>query len=173
MNHDELIHDWKKNASQREERNYSFLRSLKFRKYGFDPDETAADLHRQAFQIVDCTRCANCCKTMNVRFGASDVERIATQLEMTPAEFIAAYLERDQQGDEGEEVYHAREKPCPLLGPDDRCTVYDVRPTVCREFPHTDKPDFTFRTMRHAANSVSCPAVYWIVEQMRKRAKMR
>ncbi len=30
--------------------------------------------------------------------------------------------------------------PCPFLGGDNLCSIYDVRPKkLCREFPHTDR----------------------------------
>ena len=45
----------------------------------------------------------------------------------------------------------------------DRCTIYKVRPTDCREYPHTDKEGFTFRAMGVASNALACPAVFWIV----------
>ena len=58
--HDAAVDDWRQNAERHDEENYDFLRSMKFfREYGFDPDELAGELHEQAFQIVDCTRCAN------------------------------------------------------------------------------------------------------------------
>ncbi len=59
------------------------------------------------------------------------------------------------------------QQPCPFLGTDDRCRIYSVRPTDCREYPHTNKKWFTSRTMAHASNALICPAVFWIVEQMR------
>jgi uncharacterized protein len=127
----------------------------------------AGKLHEQAFQIVDCTRCANCCKTLNIKFEDSDIERIAGHLNMPTDVFISTYLEADQENG----GYKARQHPCPFLGPDDRCTIYDVRPTVCQEYPHTNKEGLVFRTMSVANNTLVCPAVYWIVEQMKRRAK--
>lgn len=62
-----------------------------------------------------------------------------------------------------------KETPCPFLGEDDRCTIYDVRPEDCRHFPHTDKKHFTQRVYQHASNTQVCPAVYYIVEEMRHR----
>ena len=143
MDHDAVVEDWQQNAESHDDENYEFLRSMKFRDYGFDPDELASDLHEQAFQIVDCTRCANCCKTLDIKFDDEDVERIAGHLNMAMDAFIDTYLEPDDKDGH----YKARQKPCPFLGEDDRCTIYDVRPTVCREYPHTDKEGFTFRTM--------------------------
>ena len=166
MDHESIVEDWRRNAEKHDDENYEFLRSLKGKDYGFEPDELAGELHEQAFQIVDCTRCANCCKTMNVKFDQDDVERIAGHLDMTTDRFIESYLEPDDE----DGPYKARQKPCPFLGDDNLCNIYDVRPAVCREYPHTDKEGFTFRTMLHANNALTCPAVYWIVEQMKKRA---
>lgn len=59
--------------------------------------------------------------------------------------------------------------PCPFLGADSKCTIYDVRPEKCRGYPFTDKPDFAFSTITHANNAVVCPAVFYLVEQMKQR----
>ena len=71
MDHDSVVNDWRQNAERNDDENYEFLRSMKHREYGFDPDELAHELHERALQIVDCTRCANCCKTMNIKFDVA------------------------------------------------------------------------------------------------------
>ena len=88
MNHDAVIEDWRQNAERHDEENFEFLHSMKHREYGFVPDELAGELHEQAFQIVDCTRCANCCKTMDINFDDEDIERIAGHLNMPTAKFM-------------------------------------------------------------------------------------
>ncbi len=165
--HESVLADWQQHAQENDEQNYEFLRSLKRRNYGFRPDEAAAVLHQRAFQIVDCTRCANCCRTATITLDREDIDRISTHLGLGTQEFIKNYLEPDEQNDS----FVMRQKPCPLLGDDNRCTVYDVRPAVCREYPHTDKEDFATRTIGHAGNALICPAVFWIIEQMRQRAE--
>jgi Fe-S-cluster containining protein len=164
--HESVVEDWRQNAKSHDEDNYEFLRSMKVQEYDFDPDELAGQLHNQAFQIVDCTRCANCCKTMTITFNDADIKRIAKHLNMGTAKFIETYLEAGEKKGSSK----ARQKPCPFLGEDNRCTIYAVRPTVCREYPHTDKQGFTHRTMGVANNALVCPAVFWIVEQMKRRA---
>lgn len=166
MDHDSVVEDWRANAKAHDDANYKFLRSLKVRDYDLDPDELAGELHEQAFQIVDCTRCANCCKTLRIKFEMADIERVAGHLNMPTAEFIAAYLEADQE----DGSYKTRQRPCPFLSEDNRCTIYEIRPTVCQEYPHTDKVGFTFRTMGVAQNALVCPAVFWIVEKMKQQA---
>jgi hypothetical protein len=162
VDHDTIVEDWRRNAKSHGDENYEFLRSLKFRDYGFDPDELAAELHERAFQVIDCTRCANCCKTLDIKITSTDAERIAQHLNMAADAFGETYLATDEEG--GRKF---RQQPCPFLGEDDRCQIYGVRPTDCREYPHTDKKWFASRTMAHASNALACPAVFWIVEQMR------
>ena len=168
MDHDTVVEAWRQSAQLHDDENYEFLRSLKFRDYGYDPDELAGELHERAFQIVDCTRCANCCKTMDIKVRPADAERIAGHFGMATDEFVEKYLATDDEGD-----CTFRQKPCPFLGQDNLCSIYEVRPTDCREYPHTDKEGFVFRTMGHANNALNCPAVFWIVEQMRDRSVNR
>lgn len=168
MDHDDIVQDWRQHAEQNDEKNYRFLRSLKHHDYGFEPDEVAGELHEQAFQMVDCARCANCCKTMTVLLTKADIERIAQYLDMSIQEFTERYLELDENE---VPLLKMRQQPCPFLGNDNRCTIYEMRPTACREYPHTDKEGFASRTMLHADNAKQCPAVFWIVQQLRLRAK--
>ncbi len=55
---------------------------------------------------------------------------IATQ------EFVEAYLTTEENS---RYSYSFQAEPCPFLGEDDHCTIYEVRPQSCREYPHTDK----------------------------------
>ena len=93
VDHDTIVEDWRRSAQQHDDENYEYLRSLKLRDYGYDTDKLAGELHERAFQIVDCTRCANCCKSMDIKFDDGDIERIAGHLNMPTAEFIEAHLE--------------------------------------------------------------------------------
>ena len=83
---------------------------------------------------------------------------------MKPSEFITTYLKIDTEGD-----YVLQSAPCPFLGSDNYCSVYEHRPRACREYPHTNRRkmqqilDLTYR------NTLVCPAVFWIVEEMRRK----
>lgn len=167
--HDRIVRDWEQNAERNDEENYEFLRSLKYQDYGFDVDRLAGELHQAAFQMIDCTRCANCCRTKQPKLDDSDVQRIAAYLNMNQAEFVERFLEPNPD----DPPYRTRETPCPFLGDDNRCTVYEVRPTVCSEYPYTDKNGLVFRTMGVANNALVCPAVFWIVEQMKQQSGNR
>jgi Fe-S-cluster containining protein len=162
--HDRLMRDWEKDAARREGRNFRFLRSLKVIPNPDDVDALARELHGEAFGQIDCTRCANCCKTMRPGVSDEDVERISARLGLSGEAFREAYLAVNELGE-----YEMKTVPCPFLGADDRCTIYEVRPEACREFPHTDKEGFTSRVYAHAANTPTCPAVFYIVEELRDR----
>jgi uncharacterized protein len=164
--HDAIVNDWKANAQDHDDENFDFLRSLK-RRSSKKVDRIALELHQEVFQIVDCTRCANCCRTMRIVITDEDIPRIAGHLGSTTEEFIARYLELDKQ----ERRYLMKATPCPFLGDNSRCTIYDVRPEKCRGYPFTDKPDFSCMSMTHATNAVTCPAVFAIVEGMKKRIR--
>lgn len=160
---DAIIADWKQNAEQHGERNFMFLRRLK-RKDDRLVDRKAHRLHEEAFSIIDCTQCANCCKTIHPLLTDQDIQRIARHLGMDVSAFQAEYLETE----EGRKL-QMKGLPCPFLGADNRCNIYEVRPADCVDYPHTDKAGFTFRTYGIADNSLVCPAVFYIVEQLRAR----
>jgi Fe-S-cluster containining protein len=160
--HDDLVAHWKENAHKHDDKNYRFLRSLKERSRK-KVDRIALELHQEAFRIVDCTKCANCCRTLHPILTEEDIGRISGHLGMTRDEFITEYLEPIEE----QNRYRIRTLPCPFLGEDNRCTIYSVRPEKCREYPFTDKPDFACRTMNHANNALVCPAVFYLVERMK------
>jgi Fe-S-cluster containining protein len=141
---------------------------LKSRDYGYDPDELAAELHERAFQIIDCTRCANCCKTMNIKVGDDDAARIAEHFGMATDEFVKQYLAITERL--GRKYRKFRQKQCPFLGEDNLCEIYELRPTVCREYPPKNRDGFVFSTIRQSQHALHCPAEFWIVEEMRRRS---
>src|SRR5580698_6257446 len=116
--HDALVADWQENAKKHDDQNYRFLRSLKQRS-SKKVDRIALELHQEAFSIVDCTKCANCCRTLRIVVTEEDVPRIASHLGMADEEFIAAYLERDEEAGR----YRIKATPFPFLGGDNLCTI--------------------------------------------------
>lgn len=162
MDMQSIVDDWKANAEKHGDRNFAFLRSLKME------DDEAVDravrrLHEEAFSIIDCTRCANCCKEVSPQFDATDVDRIAEHLGLATDEFKSRYLRTGKERG----LFLAR-LPCVFLNDKGLCSIYDVRPRNCVEYPHTQKSDFTGRTHLHAGNTEVCPAVFWIVERLRE-----
>ena len=92
-----------------------------------------------------------------------DIARLSKHLKIRPAEFIEQYLRIDE-----EEDYVLQSVPCPFLGVDNYCSVYEARPKACREYPHTDFRDFKKITNLHYKNTMICPAAYTVIEKMQQ-----
>ena len=122
------------------------------------------ELHDAEFKKTDCLTCANCCKTTGPLFTSADIERIAKHLRQKPQQFIEQYLRIDEDND-----YVLQSVPCTFLDHDNTCFIYDVRPKACREFPHTDRKKFQQISNLTLKNIPICPAVYNIVEEMKKK----
>lgn len=119
--------------------------------------------HDDAFEKIDCLQCANCCKTTSPVFYDRDIDRLAKHLKMKSVEFIAQYLYIDEVGD-----YVLKTAPCPFLDYENYCTVYDNRPTACKEYPHTNRKRFYQILDLSLKNTEICPAVADIFEQLQK-----
>ena len=129
-------------------------------------DATVADLHEEVFAEFDCLTCANCCKTTGPLFTDKDIERISKHFRMKPQQFIETYLRIDEDKD-----YVLQSVPCTFLGTDNYCSIYDVRPKACREFPHTDRKKFQQISHLTMKNVAICPAANNIVEEMKRIIK--
>ena len=79
------------------------------------------------------------------------------------SEFIDAYLFRDEEGD-----YVLRSSPCPFLGADNKCLVYEDRPKACREYPHTNRKNMLGILDLSLKNTLVCPAVLKIFYEIGK-----
>ena len=127
-------------------------------------DYVMQELHDNEFKKTNCLQCANCCKTTGPLFTIADIERISKHLRVKPQQFIARYLRVDEDQD-----YVLQTVPCAFLDQDNTCFIYEVRPKACREFPHTDRKKFQQITDITLKNIPICPAVYNIVEEMKKK----
>ncbi len=119
------------------------------------------DLHEEAFEKVDCLTCANCCKNYSPRFKTPDIKRISKLLRMKESVFIDTYLVLDAEGD-----YVTKKQPCPFLGADNYCSIYEDRPSDCRRFPYTDEDVLVKRPALTLKNSTFCPAVHFVLERL-------
>lgn len=149
-------------AKSKKKQTKDFLKRLK-KKNTAEVNSKALEFHHEAFEEIDCLNCANCCKTTGPLFMERDIARLSKHLKMRPAEFIEKYLRIDE-----EEDYVLQSVPCPFLGADNYCSVYEARPKACREYPHTEFRDFKKITNLHYKNTMICPAAYTVVEKMQR-----
>lgn len=161
----DLLENWQQKATEQQKANKQFLQKLQTRK-GKGVEKLLPDLHEEAFEKIDCLQCAGCCKTISPRFKPPDIKRIAKWLGMKEAAFIDSYLRMDEDGD-----YVVKFTPCPFLGEDNYCSIYEVRPGDCENYPYTDSYDFLKRPNITYLNSTICPAVYYVLERLKTIVK--
>jgi Fe-S-cluster containining protein len=83
-----------------------------------------------------------------------DIERAAKALRLKPSTFIEQYLKIDEDKD-----FVLKSSPCPFLDYENYCTIYQDRPTACREYPHTDRKRMVQILDLTLKNTSVCPAV--------------
>lgn len=136
------------------------LRSYK-KRHPRNLDEQFSELHDQVFERLNCLDCGNCCKTTSPMLFEKDIERLARHLKLKPGEFISRYLFLDTDN-----IYAFRQTPCPFLGEDNICSVYEERPKACREYPHTNMRKMHTLLDLAEKNAVICPAVLEILKKL-------
>jgi Fe-S-cluster containining protein len=118
-------------------------------------------LHDRYSAEIDCLSCGNCCRSLGPRITDKDVDRLAKHFRMKAVDFISQYLRTDEDGDM---VF--KTMPCPFLGADNYCAVYENRPKACREYPHTDRKKFYQIYMLSVENASTCPIVYKVLQDL-------
>jgi Fe-S-cluster containining protein len=159
---DELLKNWEKKSSERQKLYKQFLSRVDKNK----SIRVLPALHEEAFEKVDCLACANCCKNYSPRFKTPDIKRISKVLSLKESVFIETYLKIDEEGD-----FVLKSKPCPFLGSDNYCSIYDDRPSDCRRFPYTDEDVFVKRPSLTLKNTSFCPAAYYVIEKFMQETK--
>jgi hypothetical protein len=152
-------------AKQKEGENWNFRAFLKGtniprRKI----DATVHRLNEEISSKIDCTACANCCKTVSPVLDEEDIVRFAKGLGISPEQLRSQYLVEDEEG------YTFNAKPCPFLV-DNKCSNYDHRPKACASYPHLHKNDFVFRTIGVINNCSVCPIAFNVVEGLKEELR--
>ena len=157
-----LIDEWKKRRDEVNAWNKKLIARLskindkKLNKLTFG-------LHDMVFEKVDCLDCANCCKSIPPIINDTDARRLAKSLGMKVTDFLNKYVTIDEDMD-----MVMNQSSCPFLSGDNNCQVYESRPKACREYPHTEDYDFVKNLKLHATNASYCPAVFQILEELKK-----
>lgn len=121
-------------------------------------------LHEEAFEHVDCLDCAACCKNYSPTFNTTDVKRIAKHLKLKESVFIETYLKLDADND-----FVVKQSPCPFLGADNYCSIYEVRPRDCERFPYTNEDVLIKKKNLTLKNASFCPAVSFVLDKLEKQ----
>jgi len=158
---EDILKNWEKKTFDNQKKYKQFLQRADKNKVL----KALPDLHEEAFAKIDCLQCANCCKNYSPRFKTPDVKRISKVLGLRESDFIDKYLVVDNDGD-----FVANKKPCPFLGADNFCSIYEDRPSDCRRFPYTDEDVIIKRKELTLKNSTFCPITYYVLEKLVEKA---
>jgi len=160
---EKIIEELPEKAKEKWVENKKYFAKLK-KKQRKRLDLLMNEIHDEEFERTDCLTCANCCKTTSPIFTEKDISRISKHLKMKDEKFIDFYLQRDT-----DDFMVLKTAPCTFLDQDNSCSIYDVRPKACSEYPHTNRKKFIKITDLTLQNTEICPAVFNIVETLKSK----
>jgi Fe-S-cluster containining protein len=149
-------------ANEKKDENTAFRAYL---KSNADPDELDRQfrkLHDELFAGYDCCTCNNCCKIYAVALREDEADSIAAFLGLSTRDFAEQYLFYSAAGGYG------IEGPCSFLRPDGKCVIHACKPSVCRNYPNTDRPGSIGNLLRIFSIAEECPVVFEIIERLKK-----
>ena len=128
-------------------------------------DVYASEIDKEIWKETDCLACANCCRTMTPTYTFKDLQRISKHFNMTIKQFKEKWLYQDKDGD-----WMNVNTPCQFLDlKTNMCSIYEIRPKDCAEFPHLAKRKMTDYMHVHKQNVQHCPATFRMVEKLMER----
>jgi uncharacterized protein len=152
--------NWQKKSAEKQKAFKQFLQKADKRKVL----KQLPALHTAVFEQINCLDCAACCKNYSPRFKTPDIKRISKHLKLKEGQFIENYLKLDDEGD-----YVVKQTPCPFLGFNNACSIYEVRPSDCVRFPYTDEDVLLKRPTLTLKNASFCPAVFHVLEALQNK----
>ncbi|RNA63718.1 YkgJ family cysteine cluster protein [Chryseobacterium nematophagum] len=156
------LESYREQAIKKQKEHKKLLDGLK-KKPPKNLDYIVQKTHDDVFRDINCLQCANCCKTTGPLYTEKDIERIAKHLKMKAADFEAKFLRTDEDNDKV-----LQNLPCYFLNDDNTCSIYEVRPKACREYPHTDRKKIYQINNLMIKNTLICPAAFEFVERIKK-----
>jgi len=127
-------------------------------------DHVVADFHGEVFEVIDCLKCGNCCRTVGPKMNEPDIKRACKAYGLEQKSFVRNSLQRDE-----ELGWMFRIMPCMFLQEDNTCAIYESRPNDCDDFPYTQERGIQRSLGRLAFNTEFCPAAYLIAEKIIER----
>ncbi len=152
-------------AIDKDDENYNFRIFLKQK----DPkmvDRKMQPIGKYFTEKIDCTACGNCCKNIMISVDEGEVKKIANALQEDFSSCKNKYFEHSNDSD----AILINAIPCHFLK-ENKCTVYENRPSACASFPHVHLPNFTSRLFSMLDGYGICPIIYHSMEALKKELK--
>ena len=125
---------------------------------------TVKHITEDTWKAVNCTTCGHCCAEMTPTWKKSEIKRVAKHAGMSAKAYYDKYLYTEKKtGD----IMNAS-TPCQHFNTKTRmCTIYEIRPLDCAEFPHFHRKDFIDQVNEvFIPNMNRCPATLVMVEKL-------
>ena len=148
-------------AEKYEEENFQFRAFLKNRADADELDEQFLELHNELFADNDCSKCRNCCKEYGTTLKEEELKTIAEFLGLTKEEFVDKHLTQSTEG-------FVIEALCCFLKENGECEIEACKPTSCKEFPHTNKPERLWSLLGVIDFAQVCPVVFEILQRLKR-----
>ncbi|MFO7322441.1 MAG: YkgJ family cysteine cluster protein [Chloroflexota bacterium] len=126
-------------------------------------DRMVEDVAQPVIAAIDCTTCANCCRSLDVYLTPEDAERLASGIHVPVEALLDAVIDREAAEAEGE-WGRFRAKPCAFLR-GKLCSVYAYRPESCRTYP-VFTPDFRWTLEDTIEGAAICPIIYNVLDRL-------
>lgn len=97
----------------------------------------------------ECNKCGACCKLAVSEYSYIQLKQKAARGDKSSEDFISVFVPYESEAEaksvnpeyfellnnivQEDKIYYYH---CPKLGSDNLCTIYEDRPSVCKEFPH-------------------------------------
>lgn len=143
---------------------FELLRYLLERRHTLDDSKLDAFVDATAAPIIaaiDCTQCANCCRSLDVYLVRDDAQRLADGLLIPLEEVETRYID---PASDVEEWGKLKQRPCVFLD-GNRCSVYAHRPESCRLYP-AFTPDFRWTLADTIDGAGLCPIIYNVLSAL-------
>ncbi len=149
-------------GTQKLKENERFRKHMKTHDF---PERRFRRVAEDTEENIDCRACANCCRVAETNITKRDVERLAKAMRQTAKQIIATYTTSSAQ-EEDETILRRNENGCIFLDGND-CTIYDIRPDTCRDFPHLVRGPASIqsRMWQMIDRATYCPIVYNSLEE--------
>ncbi|MCF6269587.1 MAG: YkgJ family cysteine cluster protein [Melioribacteraceae bacterium] len=151
-------------GTKKKDENFSFRAYLKLLDIEFEVlDKLVYSLNEEVTKQIDCTKCANCCKSIKPELNKTEIEKFAKGLNISKSYLTKTYcvLSEDEKN-----KFNFNELPCPFLE-DNKCSNYEFRPNDCESYPHLDKGDFVLKLLGVISNYSICPIVFNVFEKLK------
>jgi Fe-S-cluster containining protein len=91
-----------------------------------------AKIQEEILSFFKCYRCGYCCRNIPVQLREEEIKSISAYLGISEQEFVKRYVDKSKL------PFLYLKTPCPFFE-FYRCTIYPVRPAVCRIFPFNEE----------------------------------